>query len=79
MATDVVNVSGTDYAATVIGRPLFSRVIDLAPQTTLNMLVWHDHVDVDSGRLDLVLTGIELAQAQLREVFVRGTLCLRCS
>jgi DNA-binding transcriptional LysR family regulator len=70
MAADVLTLSGTDYAAIVIGRPLFGRVLELAPQMTLNLMMWHDRVDVDleSGRLDLVLTGIEPDQPLLREV-----------
>lgn len=70
MATDVLNLSGTDYAAVVIGRRLFSQVLQRAPQMTLNLMMWHDRVDVDleSGRLDLVLTGIEPDQPLSREV-----------
>lgn len=52
-------LAGTDYAVTVFASPLFQRIHEQSPHSTVRFRPWHDGVftDIDRGDLDLVFFG----------------------
>jgi DNA-binding transcriptional LysR family regulator len=78
-ANHTLNIACTDYATTALGPSLFPRLSRDAPLMTMNVMPWHDRVaeDLELGRLDLVLTGVEPDEPLRREVmFEEDFVCL---
>ncbi|GAB7037084.1 MULTISPECIES: LysR family transcriptional regulator [Catenuloplanes] len=59
-AAETFRVAGSDYAATVLGDPLFRDVLRQSPRSRLHYRTWHDSVfdELDHGRLDLAFCGV---------------------
>src|SRR5690349_6215811 len=55
-------MSGSDYAITVFGTELFSKVVASAPNASLRFLPWHDNAlhALSHGDVDVVFSGIHV-------------------
>lgn len=59
-AAETYRLAGTDYAAVILGPPLYRQVRAESPLSRLHLQSWHDGVfdDLERGAVDLVFYGV---------------------
>jgi DNA-binding transcriptional LysR family regulator len=60
VAAEHFRIVGTDFAAMLLGPPLFKAVFRGSPRSTVNFISWHDTAfdELERGTIDLVFFGI---------------------
>ncbi|NJQ03158.1 LysR family transcriptional regulator [Streptomyces zingiberis] len=79
-AAETFRLTGTDYAASVIGEELFRTVMQLSPQSRLHYRPWHEGVfdDLQRGAMDLAFFGSEPpASLRAEPLFTEEFVCVR--
>ncbi|MFE9127257.1 LysR family transcriptional regulator [Streptomyces sp. NPDC007148] len=78
-AAESFRLVGTDYSARILGPPLFQRLFQQSPRSTVNFQAWHDRVfdDLARGRTDVVFFGATPPPAlHSEELFQDHFVCL---